>query len=53
MSRGFKDGAGMTSQFFGEEGIDVSRDGKTLYVADGAWGQDQPYNRIRKLVITP
>jgi sugar lactone lactonase YvrE len=50
---GFKDGTGMTSQFFGEEGIDVSRDGKTLYVADGTWGQDQPYNRIRKIVITP
>jgi sugar lactone lactonase YvrE len=50
---GFKDGAGMASEFFGEEGIDVSRDGKTLYVADGNWGQDQPYNRLRKLVITP
>ena len=50
---GFKDGAGMASQFFGEEGIDVSRDGKTLYVADGTWGQDQPYNRIRRIVITP
>ena len=48
---GFKDGDGMSSRFFGQEGIDVTPDGKTLYVADGTGGEPEPYNRIRKVTI--
>jgi sugar lactone lactonase YvrE len=49
---GFADGAGTAAQFYGEEGIAVSPDGKTLYVADGTNGKsDRPYNRIRTVAI--
>lgn len=48
---GFKDGEGSAAQFFGQEGIDVSPDGKTLYVADGTSGEPQPYNRVRRIAI--
>lgn len=48
---GFKDGEGSAAQFFGQEGIDVSADGKTLYVADGTSGEPQPYNRVRRIAI--
>ena len=48
---GFKDGDGIKSRFFGQEGIDVTADGKTLYVADGTGGEPQPYNRVRKITL--
>jgi DNA-binding beta-propeller fold protein YncE len=53
---GFMDGAGNVAQFFGQEGIAVSSDGATIYVADGTLGGEPlpgPYNRIRKITIGP
>jgi sugar lactone lactonase YvrE len=35
------------AQFYGLEGIAVSSDCKTLYIADGNRGESMPYNRIR------
>jgi sugar lactone lactonase YvrE len=48
---GFGDGAGIESRFFGQEGLDVTADGKTLYVADGTGGEPEPYNRVRKITL--
>lgn len=48
---GFADGDGQSAQFFGQEGIDVTTDGKTLYVADGNGGDPYPYHRIRKVQL--
>lgn len=50
-SAGFKDGSGGDAQFFGQEGIDLSPDGKTLYVADGTNGEVEPYHRIRAVAL--
>src|SRR5262249_14192973 len=52
-TEGFADGPGAQARFFGQEGIAVSSDGKTLYVADGARGDPGPYHRIRKIAIGP
>lgn len=35
------------AQFWGLEGLSVSPDGKTIYVADGDRGDSMPYNRVR------
>lgn len=48
---GFADGAGTSAKFFGQEGIAVSSDGLTLYVADGNAGENMPYHRIRTISI--
>lgn len=48
---GFADGVGTSAKFFGQEGIAVSSDGLTLYVADGNAGEMMPYHRIRKISI--
>ena len=48
---GFQDGAGSTAQFYGAEGLAVTTDGKTLYVADGNMGTGAPYNRLRVITI--
>ena len=49
---GFMDGAGNVAEFFGQEGIDLSADGHTLYVADGTQGvAGKPYNRIRAIAL--
>jgi sugar lactone lactonase YvrE len=52
---GYAEGAGNVAQFYGQEGIAVSADGRTLYVADGTIGEEPPgpYNRIRKITIGP
>lgn len=52
---GATDGIGATASFYGQEGIAVSPDGTTLYVADGTGGSDDPvpYHRIRKITIAP
>jgi sugar lactone lactonase YvrE len=51
---GFADGAGASAEFYGQEGIAVTPDGLTVYVADGTGGDDgTPYNRVRKITITP
>lgn len=48
---GFRDGSGAEAQFFGQEGIDLSPDGRTLYVADGTNGEVEPYHRIRAVAL--
>lgn len=49
---GHRDGAGASAQFFGQEGLTVTADGHTLYVADGTGGEPNlPYHRVRKIVI--
>lgn len=52
---GFADGAGSAAQFYGQEGIAVSANGATIYVADGTAGGEPPgpYHRIRKITIGP
>ncbi len=47
-SGGVKDSTSpLEAQFYGLEGLAVSSDCKTLYIADGNRGEDMPYNRIR------
>jgi hypothetical protein len=52
---GFMDGPGNMARFSGQEGIAVSANGATIYVADGTGGGEPPgpYHRIRKIVIAP
>jgi DNA-binding beta-propeller fold protein YncE len=39
------------AQFYGLEGLAVSADGKTVFVADGDRGGDAPYNRVRVIKL--
>jgi sugar lactone lactonase YvrE len=48
---GFADGEPMQAQFFGLEGIDVSRNGRDLFVADGNRGGAEPSHRIRRIEL--
>lgn len=48
---GFADGDGDAARFFGQEGLDVTADGKTIYVADGSGGEVEPYHRLRKITL--
>jgi DNA-binding beta-propeller fold protein YncE len=51
----FADGGGEIARFAGQEGIAVSRNGKTIYVADGTGGSEDPtqqeFHRIRVITI--
>jgi DNA-binding beta-propeller fold protein YncE len=49
--RGFADGNGADAQFYGQEQLDVSPDGKAVYVSDGNGGDGSPYHRIRKIRV--
>jgi sugar lactone lactonase YvrE len=50
--QGWADGPGQVAQFYGAEGMVVSADGSTLYVADGNAGKIAvPYNRIRAITL--
>lgn len=48
---GFMDGEPMSAQFFGLEGLDVSADGRVLFVADGNRGTHDPNHRVRRVVL--
>ncbi len=48
---GFADGSGGTAVFFGMEGLAVTPDGKTVFVADGTNGEINPHHRLRKISI--
>jgi sugar lactone lactonase YvrE len=37
----------LAAQLYGLEGLDVSPDGATLWIADGSRGEDVPYHRVR------
>jgi sugar lactone lactonase YvrE len=51
-AQGYADGAGNVAQFYGAEGLVVSADGTTLFVADGTAGNGAiPYNRIRTITL--
>ena len=50
---GFKEGAGNVAEFYGQEGIAVTPDGKTIYVADGNGGDGSSFNRVRAITIAP
>ena len=52
---GFMDGAGNMAEFYGQEGITVSSDGSTVYVADGTAGSDSTvaFNRVRAITFGP
>lgn len=49
---GFKDSETPSqAQFYGLEGLSVSSDGKTVYVADGNRGEPMPYNAVRVIKL--
>lgn len=49
---GFADGAGSEARFFGQEGLEVTSDGRRVYVADGTGGlPSRPYHRIRVVEV--
>jgi sugar lactone lactonase YvrE len=50
---GYADGPGSEAEFYGQEGIAVTPNGKTVYVADGDNGDDPPtpYHRIRVISV--
>jgi len=51
---GFKDGNGAAAEFFGQEGLDVTADGRTVYVADGTNGTEGAtsiYQRLRAIAV--
>ena len=48
---GFQNGSPMQAKFFGLEGLDVSADGRTLFIADGNRGGAEPNHRVRRVVL--
>jgi DNA-binding beta-propeller fold protein YncE len=50
-TRAFRDGDGDQAEFFGAEGLDVTSDGKTIYVADGNGGGTELFNRVRAITM--
>lgn len=48
---GFRDGAGVEARFFGQEAVEVTADGKTIYVADGNGGTGAGYHRVRRITV--
>jgi hypothetical protein len=49
---GYQDGAGAEARFYGQEGLDVASDGRTVYVADGNGGDGSAfYHHIRVITV--
>jgi sugar lactone lactonase YvrE len=51
LTMGYADGPGSGAAFYGQEGIGVTPDGKTVYVADGNGGDGSAHHRIRALAM--
>jgi sugar lactone lactonase YvrE len=49
--RSYADGAGSAAEFYGQEGIAVTSDGKSLYVSDGNGGDGSAHSHVRALSI--
>jgi cell division GTPase FtsZ len=50
---GYKDADDLlAAEVYGIEGLALSTDGKTLYLADGNRGDPLPYNRLRIINLT-
>jgi len=47
----YADGPGSAAEFYGQEGIAVTPDGKTLYVADGNGGNGTAHSHVRAIAI--
>jgi sugar lactone lactonase YvrE len=47
----YADGAGNVAEFYGQEGIAVTSDGKTLYVADGNGGDGSAHSHLRVITL--
>ena len=47
----YADGPGSEAEFYGQEGIAVTPDGKTLYVADGNGGNGTAHSHVRAIAI--
>ncbi|MBX3203494.1 MAG: hypothetical protein KF764_00435 [Labilithrix sp.] len=50
-TQGFADGVGTATRFYGQEQLDVTPDGKVIYVSDGNDGDGQPFHRIRRVAV--
>ena len=48
---GFANGEPMRAEFFGLEGLDVSRSGNTLFIADGNRGGTENSHRVRRVQL--
>ncbi|MGH8447057.1 MAG: hypothetical protein ACREVL_17450 [Solimonas sp.] len=49
--RGYAPGEGTSAQFAGLEGVDLTDDGGTLWIADGSGGEDDGFNRVRRIAV--
>jgi sugar lactone lactonase YvrE len=51
-TQGYAEGTGDAAEFYGAEGLIVSADGTTLFIADGTLGNGAlPYNHIRRIAL--
>jgi hypothetical protein len=50
-TRGYLDGPGSSAKFFAQEQLDVSADGKVIYLTDGSGGELEDYHRIRRITL--
>ena len=48
---GYADGDGKDSALYGQEGIAVTPDGKTIFVADGNGGDGSAHHRVRAIAV--
>jgi serine/threonine protein kinase, bacterial len=48
---GFNDGDGNAAEFYGQEGIAVTPNGTTIYLADGNGGDGSAYHRVRAISV--
>ena len=48
---GYMDGDPLMAQFYGLEGLGISTDGAILYLPDGNRGSEDPYHRVRRILL--